>query len=370
MHVNTFTRPSDKQIEAAQGNIDNAMCRMLDWHTYFRHSDGYRVALGDFAAVPGESWQHRFTALCRNLPSDTRLNGGEVGASTVRRAVSTSECVELGGIDLLRYVSGELLLSCMEASPRNLGSNKDAARAALAAERQHAPTGYLAVADYRRVNATTAEFDITQVGDVFVALDTGGRIPHVLQGSLEQRAYAGEVILGEDKKIDLLKSELKEHASAMYPDVSDQFFYDLVYSGTYRPQHTPKHIHDVEAFKAMVTAQLRQYACKKYAAQGLTAAIFDDMIRNGMTPWQQNVAQNNADAGPFWYPALDPIGDTPEHGIQHVRFRLEHLFDGNPARLTLWTDGSVPQASTGITLANLQGLNAYGEQTRLEIEIR
>jgi hypothetical protein len=274
-------------------------------------------------------------------------------------------------VELVRQISNDLLLACMMADPRVLPTRSTDARAVLAKDRQYAPTGYLAVADLSVDDQGTAEIDITQIGDVFVALDTGGRIPRVLQGSLQQRAYAGEQILGEDKAIDLFKGELKAWISAKYAaqGVSDQFFYDLIFNGVFRPQFTPTGVGDVEAFKARVTAELRDYACAKYVARGLAPAIFDTMIAKGMTPWQQNVAQNNHDAGPFWYPALDPIGDTPEEGISRVRLVLADVFTAPHPRLTLWTDGSAPTAPTGITVENLKGVNAYGEQTRMDVEL-
>ncbi len=369
MKIETFVRASDRQIESAGGDAEAAQRRMLDWHAEFSHNDGYRMALGDFAVVPGKPWKHHFSSLARGLDHATPLNGGEVGASTARRSVSTSESLEVRGIELIRHLSGELLLACMEADPRGLIDDKERARRVLMEDRQFAPTGYLAVADIAMVGEKTAEFDITQVGDVFVALDTGGRVPHVLQGSLQERAHAGEVILGEEKQIDLFKGELKTWISTQYPHVSDQFFYDLIFNGTFRPQFTPQGVGDVEAFKAIVTAELRQYACTKYAAQGLTDDIFDRMIEKGMTPWQQLVAQNNPAAGPFWYPALDPVGDTPEQGVHRVRFHIDNVLQGTPVRLTMWTDGSVPAAPAGIAIGNLKGLNAYGEQTRLELQL-
>lgn len=372
MQIRNFVRASDKQIEAAGGNADEAQKRMLDWSIDVRHADGLRMALGDFAVVPGPKWHDQITALSRGLEPGAPLDGGEVGASAVRRAVTSSESVQLRGIELVRQLSHDLLLACMMADPRKLPPHSKDARALLAKDRQFAPTGYLAVADLHVDDQGTAIIDITQMGDVFVALDTAGRVPRVLEGSLEQRAYAGEQILGVDKAIDLFKGELKGWISARYAaqGVSDQFFYDLIFNGTYRPQFTPHGLGNVEAFKRQATDELRTYACAKYGAQGLTPEIFNAMIASGMTPWQQNVAQNNKNAGPFWYPALDPIGDTPEEGVSYVRLALDNVLTGPAPRLTLWTDGSAPTAKTGITMDNLKGINAYGEQTRMEIEVR
>jgi hypothetical protein len=366
MHVNSFVRASDKQIEAAGRDAEAAKRRMMDWHFHMDHGDGHRLALGDFAVVPGKPWTHAMAAWSRGLHEDTPLNGGEVGASATLAAVGEGEALSLRGVHLLRHASNRLLAACIQGDPRKLPQDPAAARAALAQDRQYAPTGYLAVADVAVDLRGNAKIDVTQVGDVFVALDTGGRVPRVLQGSLEQRAYAGETILGEDKAIDMLKAELKGWIAAKYPHVSDQFFYDLIFNGTFRPQFIPTGVGDVETFKRIVTAELCAYACAKYAAQGLTPGIFDAMIENGMTPWQQNVAQNNPAAGPFWYPALDAVGDVPEHGVRLVRLELDDVLRGSPVRLTMWTDGSRPAAATGIALGNLEGVNAYGEQTRLE----
>ena len=372
MNIRTFVRASDKQIEAAGGNADEAQKRMLDWNIDIVHGSGTRVALGDFAVVPGPKWHDQIAAYSRGLQGGVPLDGGEVGASAVRRAVTSSESVQLRGIELVRQLSNDLLLACMMADPRKLPSHSKDARAMLAQDRQYAPTGYLAVADVTVNNQGTAIIDITQMGDVFVALDTAGRVPRVLQGSLQERAYAGAQILGADKAIDLFKGELKQWISAKYAaqGVSDQFFYDLIFNGTYRPQFTPHGLGNVEAFKVRVTDELREYACAKYASTGLTPEIFNAMIAKGMTPWQQNVAQNNPQAGPFWYPALDPIGDTPEEGISYVRLAIDGVLTGTAPRLVLWTDGSAPTAQTGITMDNLKGINAYGEQTRMEMEVR
>jgi hypothetical protein len=373
LSIKSDIRPSDKQVEAAGGDVLAAKARMLDWHTHMRrkHADTehVRIALGDFAVVPGAAWQHPQVAKSRGLEEHTPLNGGEVGASVVQTAVGEDAALQLRGAELLRYISKRLLEACLAASP-GTANGLEAQRAVLREDRQYAPTGYLAVADITTSPSGRAEFDITQIGDVFVALDTGTRIPRVLQGSVQQRAYAGEMILGEEKRIDVLKGELKQWIAAKYPNVSDQFFYDLIFNGTFRPQFIPHSVGDVEAFKAIVTAELRQYACTKYAAQGLTGDIFDRMIEKGMTPWQQKVAQNNPHAGPFWYPALDPIGDTPEEGVSRVRFAIDDILQQNPVRLVLWTDGSKPREATGITMDNLDSVNAYGEQTRMEVEMQ
>ncbi|HRH94066.1 MAG TPA: hypothetical protein PKV72_06075, partial [Candidatus Peribacteria bacterium] len=95
MQIRNFTRASDKQIEAAGGNADEAQKRMLDWNIDVRHGDGARVALGDFAMVPGAKWHDQISAYSRGLPGGTALDGGEVGASAVRRAVTSSEAVAL-----------------------------------------------------------------------------------------------------------------------------------------------------------------------------------------------------------------------------------------------------------------------------------
>ncbi len=372
MNARTFVRASDKQIEAAGGDAAKAQQRMLDWNIDILHGSGTRVALGDFAVVPGQQWRDPISAYSRGLEGNALLNGGEIGATAVKRSITSSESVSLRGIELVRQLSNELLLACMMADPRGLPPRSKDARALLAQDRQYAPTGYLAVADLAVDNQGTAIIDITQMGDVFVALDTAGRVPRVLQGSLQERAYAGEQILGADKAIDLLKGELKAWISAKYAaqGVSDQFFYDLIFNGTYRPQFTPHGLGNVEAFKVRATDELRSYACAKYASKGLTPEIFNAMIAQGMTPWQQNVAQNNPAAGPFWYPALDPIGDTPEEGVSYVRLAIDNVLTGPTPRLVLWTDGSAPTTQTGISIDNLKGLNAYGEQTRMEIEVR
>lgn len=112
---------------------------------------------------------------------------------------------------------------------------------------------------------------------------------------------------------------------------------------------------------------MKTYALVKYPA--VSAETFDEMIEFGITQWQQDVAQNNPDAGYFWYPALDPVGDTPTEGITTFRMRLRDVVNGPKPRLILWTDGSAPKNEKNVRLEELNPVNAYGERTEIELII-
>lgn len=375
MKISTISSPSQKQIEASDGDEKLARKHMLDWKVIFQTGKHTRIAVGDFAMTPGEGWLHEETNRSRGLPEGTVVNGGVVGASVSAEAMLSAEGLALRGIELIRYVSHELIFACINASPHGLPNDEAEARQAIAADRQYGPTGYVAVVDIITQDDGTVEVDVTQVGDVYVGLDTAGRTPDVDEGNMEERTYRGEIIAGEEKRIDLFKAELKQVAEGWYPEVSDQFFYDLIFNGIFREKNKPivevlesLGMNDIEAFKKEVTERLRSYACMKYVE--LTPEKFDEMIEHGMTPWQQKVAQNNLEAGPFWYPALDPVGDTPEQGVVHYRFRLAHVLEGEtPPRIVVWTDGLQRKKlhQRIISLDSFEAVHAHGEQTAVEI---
>lgn len=374
MKISTISRPSQKQIEASGGDENLAQKHMLDWKVISQTGKHTRIAVGDSAMTPGEGWLHEETNRSRGLPEGTVVNGGVVGAAVSAEAMLSAEALALRGIELIRYVSHELIFSCINASPHGLPNDEAEARQAIAADRQYGPTGYVAVVDILTQDDGTVEVDVTQVGDVYVGLDTEGRTPDVDKGNMEERTYRGEIIAGEEKRIDLFKAELKQVAEGWYPEVSDQFFYDLIFNGIFREKNKPSvevleslGMNDIEAFKKEVTERLRSYACMKYAE--LTPEKFDEMIEKGMTPWQQLVGQNNVDEA-FGYSALDPVGDTPEQGVVHYRFRLAHVLEGKTTpRIFVWTDGLQRNKLHHriSSLDSLEAVHAHGEQTAVEI---
>ncbi len=365
MRITRFAQPSTKQVEASGGDEAAARKRMLDWHVIQEKFDGVRVALGDFALVPGKPWQYPAVAKERGLPEDTPLNGGEVGATTVATALQSEEVLSQRGSKLISTLSRWLLRSCIAGDPRVLSNFPPEARKQVKADRQYGPTGYPAIVDIR-IEGQDAIVEVTQIGDAYVALETEGRIAYLYENNrLPIRRYDGEIIAGKEKKIDLFKFELLAKAQELYPNVHKQFFYDLIFNGANRPEFFPKNINDLEEFKKLVICKLCTYACAKH--RGLKPELFYAMIAESIEPWQQQVAQNNPKAGPFWYPALDPVGDTPEDGILFYRFKLRDVFTPPHPSILLWTDGSKPAKKSGITIHDLEGVNAYGERTELEV---
>ena len=267
MLLRRFIRPSDKQVENAGGDVSVAKRRMLSWHTVIGTTKGFRIALGNFASVSGDAWWHMPSSTERGLGKHAPLDGGEVGASVTRETMRNA--LDTQGVKLIQFVSQKLLKTCMEADPRYLPRDEKSAKNSITQDRNYTPTGSLAVVDVQPNSRNDVSVTITQIGDTYVALDTGGRMPWVERAGLWQHPYRGQVVFGT--------------------------------------------------------------------------------------------------AGPFSYPTLNPLGDTPEENIVHTRFQLQDVTTKPNPRMVLWTNGSTPDVSQNITLERLQRVDAYREQTEMEI---
>jgi hypothetical protein len=158
----------------------------------------------------------------------------------------------------------------------------------------------------------------------------------------------------------------KSQFSGRNPTINDQFFYHLLYNGILRPDLCPPGT-DAALLAMTVKEEMGQYALRRYPS--LTDSQYRAMIEHGMTPWQQDIAQNNPKAGPLWYPALDAVGDTPEDGIKTLRLRLPNIGIAPHPRIVVWTDGSTPADVRQVSMEGLRSVNAYGERTEMELTI-
>ena len=208
MLIRRFIRPSERQMEQAGGDKIAAQKHTLDWHYIRGGVASYgsrkriRIALGRFEECEGDGWWHTSSAQVRNLHDTMPLNGAEVAGSVTRSVLR--ELSHADGVRLLSLLSRKLLTATMAADPRRLPHDEETALRLIAAERQYAPRGSLAIIDLEP-DGKDVDVIMTQVGNTHVALDTAGRTLQVTEGTLWQQPLNGEIILGNKKDADKLK---------------------------------------------------------------------------------------------------------------------------------------------------------------------
>ena len=151
-------------------------------------TDNVGLTAIDCAPVPGDLWLDPSAAQLRELPEDTPLNGGAVGATALRCAMSTAS-IGTVGFALIQHLNWNLLGACMDHCTDREIRLREHMKAAIKRNRNAWPTGYVAdVIIEKQPQDGSFLMEVTGVGDVYLSLDTGGYPVEVLSGILQARA--------------------------------------------------------------------------------------------------------------------------------------------------------------------------------------